>query len=74
MILLGKLDYMTGLVDFIEARSPRFFASTGQRLEEKVKELLNGTTVDEGRIASEVAIYADKICVDEETVRFKKPY
>ena len=40
-------------------------------LEEKVKELLNGTAVDEGRIASEVVIYADKICVDEETVRLR---
>ena len=69
--LLGKLDYMTELVDFIEARSPQIISEHRTRLEEKVKELLNGTAVDEGRIASEVVIYADKICVDEETVRLR---
>ena len=69
--LLGKLDYMTELVDFIEARSPQIISEYRTRLEEKVKELLNGTAVDEGRIASEVVIYADKICVDEETVRLR---
>ena len=42
-----------------------------QKLEDKVKELLNGTAIDEGRIAAEVVIYADKICVDEETVRLR---
>ena len=39
------------------------------KLESKVKELLGDTTIDESRIATEVIIYADKICVDEETVR-----
>ena len=39
------------------------------KLENKVAELLNDTTIDENRIATEVIIYADKICVDEETVR-----
>ena len=71
MTFLGKLDYMTELVDFIEARSPQIISEYRTRLEEKVKELLNGTAVDEGRIASEVVIYADKICVDEETVRLR---
>ena len=61
--LLGKLDYMTELVDFIKEYR--------QKLEDKVKELLNGTPMDEGRIAAEVVIYADKICVDEETVRLR---
>ena len=69
--LLGKLDYMTGLVDFIEERSPVILKEYRQKLEDKVKELLNGTAIDEGRIAAEVVIYADKICVDEETVRLK---
>ena len=69
--LLGKLAYMTELVDYIEARSPQIISEYRTRLEEKVKELLNGTAVDEGRIASEVVIYADKICVDEETVRLR---
>jgi uncharacterized protein (TIGR00255 family) len=41
------------------------------RLEEKVKELLDDRQIDESRIATEVTIYADKVCVDEETVRLK---
>ena len=69
--LLGKLDYMTELVDFIEERSPAILKEYRQKLEDKVKELLNGTPMDEGRIAAEVVIYADKICVDEETVRLR---
>ena len=63
--------YMTGLVDFIEERSPVILKEYRQKLEDKVKELLNGTAIDEGRIAAEVVIYADKICVDEETVRLR---
>ena len=42
-----------------------------RKLEDKVKELLEGSAVDEGRIATEVTIFADKICTDEETVRLK---
>jgi WD40 repeat protein len=41
------------------------------KLEDKVKEILGDTTIDESRIATEVVIYADKICVDEETVRLR---
>ena len=69
--LIGKLDYMAGLVDYIEERSPQILAEYRGKLEDKVKELLNGAAVDEGRIATEVTIYADKICVDEEMVRLR---
>lgn len=69
--LLGKLEHMLELVDFIEDRSPQVVGEYRARLEEKVKELLAGTAVDEGRIATEVTIFADKICVDEETVRLR---
>jgi len=41
------------------------------KLEEKIRELLGDANVDESRIATEVVIYADKICVDEETVRLR---
>ena len=41
------------------------------RLEEKIQEILGDRQMDEGRIATEVTIYADKICVDEETVRLR---
>lgn len=69
--LLEKLDYMTGLVDEIENRSPGIIEEYRQGLEDKVAELLCDTPVDENRIATEVTIYADKICVDEETVRLR---
>lgn len=69
--LLEKLDYMTGLVDEIENRSPGIIEEYRQRLEDKVAELLCDTPIDENRIATEVTIYADKICVDEETVRLR---
>lgn len=69
--LLEKLDYMKELVDFIEMRSPVILGEYRQKLEDKVKELLGNTTIDEGRIATEVTIYADKICVDEEMVRLR---
>ncbi|MDD6234369.1 MAG: YicC family protein [Lachnospiraceae bacterium] len=69
--LLDKLDYMTGLVDEIENRSPGIIEEYRQRLEDKVAELLCDTPIDENRIATEVTIYADKICVDEETVRLR---
>lgn len=69
--LIGKLDQMSGLVDFIEERSPQILTEYRQRLEDKVKELLAGSAIDEGRIATEVTIYADKICVDEEMVRLR---
>lgn len=69
--LLGKLDHMSELVGFIEERSPKVIAEYRARLEEKVRELLENSTVDESRIVTEVTIFADKICVDEETVRLR---
>lgn len=67
--LLGKLSYMEELVAFIEARSPEILKEYRERLEAKVKELLESSAIDESRIAAEVTMYADKICVDEEMVR-----
>lgn len=69
--LLGKLDEMEAIVDFITERSPRLVASYRQRLFEKVQELLGDAAIDEGRILQEVTIYADKVCVDEELVRLR---
>ena len=69
--LLDKLSHMEQLVAFIEKRSPEIMKEYRSKLENKVKELLGDTTIDESRIATEVIIYADKICVDEETVRLK---
>lgn len=69
--LLGKLDYMLEQVAFIEERSPKIVAEYRAKLEEKVHELLESASIDEGRIVTEVTIFADKICVDEETVRLR---
>ena len=69
--LLGKLDYMLELVSYIEERSPKILSEYRTKLEEKVKELLGNAVLDESRIAAEVTIFADKICVDEETVRLR---
>lgn len=69
--LMKKLGYMTELLDFIEERSPKILMEYRTKLEDKVKELLASASIDEGRIATEVTIFADKICVDEETVRLR---
>lgn len=69
--LLGKLDYMSELVGEIEKRSPEIIEAYRTKLLEKVKELLIGATIDDNRIATEVTIFADKICTDEETVRLR---
>jgi uncharacterized protein (TIGR00255 family) len=67
--LLSKLDNMSLWVKQIEERSPNVITEYRERLLEKVKELLADSTIDETRILTEVTIFADKICVDEETVR-----
>ena len=69
--LCDKLDGMLTYVDFIEERSPVLLKEYKERLEEKVKELLGDKQIDDARIATEVTIFADKVCVDEETVRLK---
>lgn len=69
--LIDKLTNMLSYVDFIEERSPEILKEYRGRLEDKVKELLGDRQIDDARIATEVTIYADKICVDEETVRLR---
>ena len=69
--LLGKLDQMAADVAFIEERSPQSIAEYRSKLEEKVKEFLEDSTIEENRIAAEVTLYADKIAVDEEIVRLQ---
>lgn len=69
--LTDKLDKMAGLVDFIAERSPGVVAEYRQKLEDKVRELLQDNTVDEARLLTEVTVFADKVCVDEELVRLR---
>ena len=69
--LIGKLDGMLKHVDYITERSPQIIAEYKQKLEEKVKELIDDVKVDESRLLMEVTIFADKVCVDEELVRLR---
>ena len=55
----------------MEAQSPQTVAAYRQRLEAKMQEVLQSTTIDESRILTEAAIFADKVAVDEETVRLR---
>ena len=58
-------------VSYIEERSPELIRAYREKLESKVKELLGNSNFDDSRIMTEVVLFADKICVDEETVRLK---
>ena len=69
--MLGKLDYMLDVVGYIEERSPQIIQEYRERLEDKVRELLTDSNIDDSRIATEVTIFADKMCVDEELVRLR---
>mgnify|MGYP002624708922 CR=1 FL=1 len=69
--LISKLDNMLEIVAFIEEKSPEIIADYKKRLLEKIDELNANTQIDDQRIALEVTLYADKICVDEEIVRLK---
>lgn len=66
-----KLEHMLELVAHIEQRSPNLVEEYRKRLTAKVAELLGSAKVDEAALATEITVYADKICVDEETVRLK---
>ena len=69
--LLAKLNAMLASVEFIEHRSPQIITEYKQKLKDKVRELLEDTQIDEARLLTEVTIFADKVCVDEELVRLK---
>ena len=69
--LRGRAATILTLVEKVERRSPVTLAEYRARLTEKMQEVLQSTTIDEGRILQEAAIYADKIAVDEETVRLR---
>lgn len=69
--LIGKLDGMLEIVSFIEERSPQIISEYKAKLQSKVEEMLGDSNVDENRLLTEVTIFADKVCVDEEIVRLK---
>ena len=69
--ILLKLDLLSEQIRFIEERSPQIIAEYRTKLEEKMRELLEDTQIDDNRIAAEVILFADKICTDKEVVRLK---
>lgn len=69
--LLSKLDKMSEYVNFISEKSPVIVEEYKEKLLGKIKEHFDESQIDESRIAQEVVIFADKICVDEEIVRLE---
>ena len=69
--LRGRAATILERVALVEQRSPATVAEYRERLRQKMQEVLQNTAIDEGRILQEAAIYADRIAVDEETVRLR---
>ena len=69
--LIAKLDGMLEHVTYIEERSPQIIEEYRKKLHDRVHELLEDAAVDETRLLTEVIIFADKVCVDEELVRLR---
>ena len=69
--LVEKLDEMLGYVEQLEQRAPRILEEYREKLTSRVEELLGDTRLDEGRLATEITIFADKVCNDEELVRLR---
>jgi uncharacterized protein (TIGR00255 family) len=69
--LLNRRQIILDLVQKVEARSPITVAEYRSRLQAKMQDVLSSTTIDESRILTEAAVFADKVAVDEETVRLR---
>ena len=69
--ILLKLDDMQHLADFIESMMPSIIAEYKAKLNDRVSEFLENSSIDENRIAAEVTIFSDKTAIDEELVRLK---
>ena len=69
--LLEKLDYILKCLVYIETRNPEIIKEYRMKIEAKVEELLGDAQIDEARIATEIVLFSDRICTDEETVRLR---
>lgn len=69
--IAGRADTIEAVVGKVEERSPQTVAAYREKLLARMQEVLQSTTIDESRILTEAAIFADKIAVDEETVRLR---
>ena len=66
--ILSRADTIEALITQVEDRSPKTVTEYRARLETKMREVLQNQQLDESRILTEAAIFADKVAVDEETV------
>ncbi|MFI3252930.1 MAG: YicC/YloC family endoribonuclease [Eubacteriales bacterium] len=69
--MLEHIQEVLGLLETVEAFSPKSVIEYQQKLEQRMKALLDAVPVDQGRLMTEVALFADKVAVDEETVRLR---
>ena len=69
--IAGRADIIEAVVGKVEERSPQTVAAYREKLLARMQEVLQSTAIDESRILTEAAIFADKIAVDEETVRLR---
>ena len=69
--VMGRLDKILSIVEKIEVRSPATVKEYREKLENRLKEILQDRSIDDARILTEAAIFADKVAVDEETVRLR---
>lgn len=72
--VMGRAKTILDIVSVIEARSPETVKEYEKRLYDRISELLESTTVDQQRILTEAAIFADKVAVAEETVRLRSHF
>lgn len=69
--VISRTELILNRVEFIESRSPETVREYREKIEQKIKELIGEVQIDEQRLLTETAIYADKIAVAEETVRLR---
>lgn len=69
--VFARVDTICGQIDYIESRSPETVKAYRERIEQKIRELIDDSSVDEQRLLTETAIFADKVAVAEETVRLR---
>ncbi len=72
--VMSRAKHILSIVDEIESRSPERVKEYEARLKERIEELLGSADYDEQRVITEVAIFADKVAVDEETVRLRSHF
>lgn len=69
--IISRLDFISDAVSVVEQKSPETLALYQSRLRAKIEEVIGDTRIDEQRLLTECAIFADRIAVDEETVRLR---